>query len=117
MLEIVEEPRSHCIFFDKLFTSLDLLTYLREKGFLATGTMGDNRLKKCPLKDSKQMKKESRGSYDYRFDATNEILIVRWMDNKCIQLVPTMIQSNPFPMSFAGENRKKLEGVSVNLMY
>ena len=86
MLEVVEEPRSHCIFFDNLFTSLDLLTYLRDKGFLATGTMRDNRLEKCPLKDSKQMKKESRGSYDYRFDATNEILIVRWMDNKCVTI-------------------------------
>ena len=45
MLEVVEEPRSHCIFFDNLFTSLVLPTYLRDEGFLATGTMRDNRLK------------------------------------------------------------------------
>ena len=29
------------------------------------------------------MKKENRGSYDFRFDVTNEILIVKWLDNKC----------------------------------
>ena len=46
--------------------------------------MRENRLSKCPLKDSKLLKKEKRGSYDYRFDCNEEILIVKWLDNKCV---------------------------------
>uniref|UniRef100_A0A0L8I8Q7 PiggyBac transposable element-derived protein domain-containing protein n=1 Tax=Octopus bimaculoides TaxID=37653 RepID=A0A0L8I8Q7_OCTBM len=30
--------------------------------------------------------KGKRGSYDYRFNVTNEILIVKWLDNKCVSI-------------------------------
>ena len=30
------------------------------------------------------MKKEKRGSFDYRFDYNEEILIVNWVDSKCV---------------------------------
>ena len=53
-------------------------------GYRATGTMRENRIKNCPLKTTSLMKKEERGSYDYRFDTKNEILIVKWLDNKCV---------------------------------
>ena len=32
------------------------------------------------------MKKEIWGSYDYRFDDKNEILIVKWVDQKCVTI-------------------------------
>ena len=32
------------------------------------------------------MKKDVRGTYDYRFDDKNEILIVKWVDNKCVTI-------------------------------
>lgn len=44
--------------------------------------MRENRLKKHPLKSTTLMKKQARGLYDYRFDTNNEILIVKWLDNK-----------------------------------
>ena len=53
-------------------------------GYRAIGTMRENRIKNCPSKTTSLMKKEERGSYDYRFDTKNEILIVKWLDNKCI---------------------------------
>ena len=47
--------------------------------------MKENRLSKCPLKDSKFLKKEKRGSYDYGFDCNEKILIVILrLDNKCV---------------------------------
>ena len=84
MLSVVENPHSYTVFFDNLFTDYPLLVHLRNLGFQATGTMRENRLSKCPLKDSKLFKKEKRGSYDYRFDCNEEILIVKWLDNKCV---------------------------------
>lgn len=84
MLNAVKEPRSHSIFFDNLFTAYDLLVYLRHLGFRATGTMRENRTLKCPLQPTNIMKKEPRGSYDYRFDIKEEILLVKWLDNKCV---------------------------------
>uniref|UniRef100_A0A0L8G4M5 PiggyBac transposable element-derived protein domain-containing protein n=1 Tax=Octopus bimaculoides TaxID=37653 RepID=A0A0L8G4M5_OCTBM len=86
MLGVVDDPRSHSIYFDNLFPNSDLLMRLREMGFEATGTTRDNHLKRCPLKETALMKMEPRGSYDYRFDINNEILIVRWLDNKCVTI-------------------------------
>lgn len=84
MLKNIEEPTSHSVYFDNLFTGHDLLVHLRELGFQASGTIRENRLRKCPLKSTKDMMKENRGSYDYRFDTNEEILIVKWHDNKCV---------------------------------
>ena len=45
-----------------------LLVHLQNLGFQATGSMSENRLSKCPSKVSKLMKKEKRGTFDFRFD-------------------------------------------------
>lgn len=72
---------NHEVFFDNFFTSYDLLLELRSLGYRATGTVRENRTKKCPLKSTKEMKKLDRATYDYRFDKKGEILLVRWKDN------------------------------------
>ena len=38
----------------------------------------------CPLKTPKQVEKMTRGSYDHRFEINDEVLIVRWKDNKAV---------------------------------
>lgn len=84
MLEAVKVPNSHSVFFDNFFTGYDLLVHLRNLGYQATGTIRENRLSKCPLQPTNVMKKEKRGTYDYMFDTNEEILFVRWSDNKCV---------------------------------
>ena len=84
MLEPVKVPNSHSVFFDNFFTGYDLLVHLRNLGYQATGTVRENRLSKCPLQPANIMKKEKRGTYDYMFDTNEEILFVRWSDNKCV---------------------------------
>ena len=84
MLEAVKVSNAHSVFFDNFFTGYDLLVHLRNLGYQATGTIRENRLSKCPLRPAKIMKKEKRGSYDYMFDTNEEILLVRWSDNKCV---------------------------------
>lgn len=86
MLDVVEEPQSHSVFFDNLFTGYELLVHLRELGFQATGTVRENRVKKCPLMESKELKKQKRGTYSFRFDTNEEILFVRWLDNTSVTI-------------------------------
>ena len=38
----------------------------------------------CPLKTPKQVEKMIRGSYNHRFEVNDEVLIVRWKDNKAV---------------------------------
>ena len=86
MLSVIDNPFSYNVYFDNLFTDYALLVHLRNLGFNATGTMRENRISKCPLKESNAMQKEPRGTYDYRFDRNEEILIVKWVDNKCVTI-------------------------------
>ena len=52
-------------FFDNRFTALDLLLYLKQRGILACGIkIRANRLKGCPLKETKEMKAEGRGALE-----------------------------------------------------
>uniref|UniRef100_A0A0L8IF49 PiggyBac transposable element-derived protein domain-containing protein n=1 Tax=Octopus bimaculoides TaxID=37653 RepID=A0A0L8IF49_OCTBM len=86
MLDVVEEPQSYSVFFDNLFTGYELLVHLRELGFQATGTVRENRLKKCTLMEAKELKKQNRGTYSFRFDTNEEIIFVKWLDNTCITI-------------------------------
>ena len=52
-----------------------------------TVTLRTNRTKNCPLPIEKDLKKKGRGSHEYRTDANSEILITKWYDNKCVQLI------------------------------
>lgn len=62
---------------------------MKSLGYPITSTLRKNRIAKCPLKSEKDLKKDGRGSFDYRTDASSQLHIVRWLDNKCVQLVST----------------------------
>lgn len=86
LLKVVPKPSDHVVFFDNFFTSFDLLAKLRELGFRATGTVRDNRIKKCPIPSPKEMKKGPRGAYEYKYDKNGNILVVRWKDNSVVTM-------------------------------
>jgi len=82
LLSIVSSPECHEVFFDNFFTSYDLLHYLKSIKIKATGTARENRLKQCPLQDTKLMKKTPRGTHDSKCDGI--VGIVKWHDNQCV---------------------------------
>lgn len=86
MLEVIENPKRHKVYFDNFFTSYNLLCDLKQRGFCATGTVRENRTAKCPTLSSKILEKKPRGSYDWQFDHNNKILVCKWNDNKCVSL-------------------------------
>ncbi|XP_047120567.1 piggyBac transposable element-derived protein 2-like [Schistocerca piceifrons] len=95
MLDCIEKPENHCVYFDNFFTSSDLLIHLRNLGFRATGTVRENRDSDCPLLSSNELKKTVRGNYNYQFDKNGEVLFVRWHDNRCVTIDTNFDQVEP----------------------
>ena len=82
--------------FDNLFTSLALLNLLSKNGIGGTGTLRSNRTDHCPIKDIKVIGKEDCGSYDYRYDSSNKLIVVRWNDNSVVTVASNCQSVNPF---------------------
>ncbi|XP_065320355.1 piggyBac transposable element-derived protein 3-like [Gordionus sp. m RMFG-2023] len=89
LLKALQKPNYHKIYFDNFFTSFKLLSYLKQMGYFATGTVRDNRIEHCPVKSIKVVAKKERGYYDYRFEKLNEIFVVRWNDNSVVTVAST----------------------------
>ena len=64
-------------------------------GFWAVGTIRQDRMRESKLKSEKELKKEGRGSYDGSVDLNSGIVIVRWFDNKAVQLISNYIGIEP----------------------
>ena len=53
----------------------------------SVATIRQNRMSGCMLNNEKALKKEGRGSFDYRCDALSGTPIVKWHDNKFVHLI------------------------------
>ncbi|XP_049958278.1 piggyBac transposable element-derived protein 3-like [Schistocerca serialis cubense] len=72
------------IYFDNLFTSVELLHDLKERGVEVTGTIRGNRVNNCTLSPVEKLIKENRGSYEVCSDSAPGISIVCWNDNNVV---------------------------------
>lgn len=68
---------------------------LREKQVYSTGTVRENRCKDCPLMDSKLLKKEKLGTYDYWSAKHLNTLVLNWNDNNIVCLVSNAFGVEP----------------------
>lgn len=87
LVQCIDQPLEHRLYFDNYFSSHDLLTTLRGMKLRATGTVRDNRTKKCPLTSVKEMQKKDRGVFHHMYDKANKLLFVRWKDNSVVTMV------------------------------
>lgn len=78
--------RKFHLFFDNFFTSIPLIEELTKENFFATGTVRENRLPGNNLINSKVLKKEKRGTYDYKKISNQNIIAVKWNDNSIVTL-------------------------------
>ena len=83
-----------------LFTSLNLLLKLKERGIHYTDTVRKNRLAGCTVREKKTLIKSGRGSYDHRVEKNNNIVAVRWLDNKVVTLFSTLSGIEPHSARF-----------------
>lgn len=94
LLNIVDNPQYHKVFFDNFFTSYYLMCLLKEKRFATTGTAKSNRIGRAELKTGKNL---IRGEHDFAFDENNKILFCRWSDNKEVTMATNYDQIHPMP--------------------
>ena len=109
MLTAVSDVECHVLFFDNFFTSHRLIANLATKGIRACGTVRENRTDRCPLKPSKLIQKEERGSYDYRCDGN--VLCVKWNDNRPVTIASNYYGVTPLHKAeryVKGEGRKRI---------
>jgi len=86
---------NYCLYIDNYFTSLRLLDQLRNDHIAVVGTVRANRVEKCPLKDVSLMKKDERGTFDYRTDTTTGTVVVRWHDNSIVTIASNTFGTEP----------------------
>ncbi|CAK1601053.1 unnamed protein product [Parnassius mnemosyne] len=80
---------NYSFYMDNFFTSIPLLAEIKSLGHDATGTIRGNRVENAPLKDSKDMKKMKRGSYNQTTDVSSDITLVRYNDNNIVTIAST----------------------------
>lgn len=91
----IPQPRNSKLYFDNYFASVPLIEKLQTLGVYAVATLRKNRLANCALTDDKKLSKEGRGSYDFRVESGTGICVVKWFDNRCVQLVSSFVGVEP----------------------
>lgn len=89
LCENLPRNSNHRLFFDNWFSTFNLCLELKALGILTIATLRKNRLGGCSLMSEKDLKKAGRGSFDYRTDEKSGLHVIRWQDNKCVQIVST----------------------------
>ena len=99
------------IVFDNFFTSFCLLQHLSENGFAGTRTLQNNRCKKAPLKEVKEMEKLLRGSFDVVLITKSNTSVSRWKDSKVVTVASTFVEARSLAKAtrYNRAKRRKIE--------
>ena len=87
--EGIPKHQNHLLFFDNWFFTMNLMLLLKSEGIFTTVTFRANRLNGCPLSADKDLKKEGRGAFVYRTDVNSGLHVMKWYDNKCVNVTST----------------------------
>ena len=93
LVQCIDHPEQHFLYFDNLFCSLPLLESLRERKIKATGTIRNNRLQNCQLTEIKAMEKTDRGTFETV--STSDLCVSRYHDNKVVTIASNFMSSEP----------------------
>ncbi len=103
MCQTLPKHKNYKVYFDNYFNFPELLIKLKARGMPATGTIRADRLRGCEktLLTEKELKKSGRGS----IDLNSSIRIVRWFDNKLVQLASNYVFIDPADTVESGEEK------------
>ena len=96
---------------DNYFVGLPMIRYLQSKGFHFTGTFRYGRLRPNFVSD-KELKAKGRGSVDYCVQQKDNIVAVKWFDNRFVFIVSTYVGVEPM-MTIERYDRKEKKYVEV----
>jgi len=123
VLDLISElpPAKYQLFFDNFFTNIRLLNRLTDMGIGGTGTIRVNRTEKCPLVTPEKLKKQPRGSTDYRLDQNTGVIVVRWNDNSVVTVASNCYGVEPFGQaqrwSYAEKKRVMIQQPQIIAQY
>lgn len=89
LCESLPPHEKYYIYFDNWFTSIPLQIFLKNRNIYSVGTIRSNRVKGSTLMTEKELKKFSRGSYDYTGDDEKGIFLTRWFDSSVVTFSST----------------------------
>ena len=99
VIRLCETLPDHCgfkVLADNLFTSIELIQKLLDRGIYYVGTVRNNRVGKCPLPNEKALKKEGgKGSYKFFLEKNSNIICLRWLDTKPVTLMSSYVRPDP----------------------
>jgi DNA excision repair protein ERCC-6 len=76
-----------------------------------TGTLRINRLKNIKMINKKDMNKKARGFYESHVDQHNELILIKWKDNKVVSLLSNAFGLHPLTTArrYVHSERKKTD--------
>lgn len=88
--------RNHKLFFDNWFTTLPLLKKPTNMVNWVVGTIRSNLTQICLLQPNKNLQKNGRRvALDYWVDHNSGVVVVKWMDNKVVELALNFVRVEP----------------------
>ncbi|XP_042147349.1 piggyBac transposable element-derived protein 3-like [Ixodes scapularis] len=107
----LQNPEESAVFFDNFFCSIELIKYLKETfGTVSLDTIQSPRMRGCPLLEDKALLKKGRGHYDQKTEKTSGVTIIKWVDNKVVNLASNFVGVQPegTVKRFSKEESKKV---------
>jgi hypothetical protein len=103
------------VYFDNYFSSQALINTLRLKHVYVVATMRANRCKEVAsqLESENSLKKKGRGSMDWRTNASNDTIFVRWFDNRAVLMVSTFCGVGESDNTVSRWDRKRKARIQV----
>ena len=96
LAKTLKSPKKTTICADNYFSSMGLVTYLRDTyGIRYVGTARVNRVDRPPLMAPKDMENKSVPRGTYEFCASDGIVAVRWKDNKPVTIISSDVGVMP----------------------
>ncbi|XP_028461659.1 piggyBac transposable element-derived protein 3-like [Perca flavescens] len=111
LCKTIRNPSDCVVYFDNFFTSLRLVTHLKDSmGLRSSGTIRKNRLMGCRVEEDRDLLRRGRGSFDFRVDNDAKLAVVKWADNKTDTLVSSCASVNPVGQvrRYSKEEKRKI---------
>ena len=99
--------RNYKLFYDNWFSSIGLAKKLKDEGIHSLSTVKPNRLTNCKLKEENQLKNKGRGSCDYRVETKENVMVLKWFDNKSVHILSTYTGLFPLQEAKRWGHKKK----------
>lgn len=98
LASIVPSNQNFLVYFDRWYTTLDLVYALAKKGIYSTGTIMPNRTRGCKFPTDAELGKRGRGAYEERMAVVNgvELRLSKYLDRKGVFMLTTAMSGRPF---------------------